>query len=352
MHDIFGERFYARRQPAWHGLGKTFGQDEKMTLPNALVAAKGDFKVHKLPLVVNTPDGTQATVQGKIAIMREPTEDDNVWQYFGTAGENYGLIQNTELCKIFDPLAEMWPVETIGVLGKGKSLFFTLAVGGATVGGEAVERYFLVNDVKDGGTKLSVLFTPVRVVCQNTLSMALKQATTQVALQHFSGVGAELDFRVKLIKQLTRSMDDSMKVLETMAKKQLTKTEVLDIFAAAHPHPNRPSTAALITDDLTPMEVAELGEDNVARAMSANEAWLGAVARANGRRDACSELFSKINDEHSQISGTAWAAYNAVVEVADYRRANDEDAASADSLFGLRLLEKRRAFQRTMEYVR
>lgn len=349
-HEIFGERFIGRRQPAWHGLGQVFPQDETLSLPDAVTRSKCDYTVEKIPLTILGPDETRIEVANQCVIMRKPTEDDTEWRYFGHASTSYGLLQNSEIAETMQSLNEQWPVETMGALHNGKTFFFTMKMPTLDVKGEAIDQYLLFADQKDGGTKAKMAITPVRVVCQNTLTAGLNSAVVTAQMQHHKTIKSELEFRTELIKRVQRAQGDVMAAFTKLAETQVSEDMVADMFAAAHPYPKKNVKVLLAEDSLSPEDIAELG-DLYAQAQTATASYAYHCSRADAFRADCQTLFAKVNDEFPAIAGTAWAAWNAVVECADFRPAQNDVVADYHALFGGRLKEKVRAFDKAMEFV-
>lgn len=347
--NIFGDRFYGFREPAWHSIGKVFYSP--IPAVQAVKECGLDYNVVKLPLSgqVETPMGvTLVNVPDRIMIVREPTQDDPEYRYFGVASSDYGLIQNVEVAESLDRLTEAWPVETVGALGMGETMFMTLDAGETEVHGELIRQYFLVTDTKDGGTSMKIAFTPVRAECENTLITGLSQATVSAALQHRSSVGADFDFRVDLVQKLQAARATTMKIFEDMARTAISGEDMRWIVEQTYPTPKKPTKVDLV-DGVSDDEILLLG-DLYDQASKANETWLYYCSRVDVFRSAAVWLFEKISDEYPGIAGTAWAAYNAVVESADYR--NGSDTVPTSTLFGARAQEKRRAFKAATQFIK
>lgn len=342
--NIFGDRFAGHREPAWHGLGHVF--EEPMTAEAAVVLAKMDYQIHLLPLCgsLETPFGTQlVTVDGKSMIAREPVDDDPAWRYFGIASDKYGMVQNMQLAQMLDKLTVDWPVETVGALDGGKTVFFTLDAGTHEVGGkesETVKKFFLVTDTKDGGTTLKIAFTPVRVVCQNTLVTGLKAATIQGALQHKGNIAGALEFRVDLISRLMKAERTVTAQFDKLAELILTEEDWERVIQVAYPYYPRPKKAMALDEFAS--EDAELLGGLYAEATQAQELWEYYCERTDAFRAGAKELMLKFNDEQPEVANTGWALYNAIVECEDYR--NGSDSVAISTLFGERSQTKRRAF--------
>jgi len=338
--NIFGERFLGRRQPAWHRLGKTF--DAPIGALEAIEAAGLDYMVRKVPVQaqVAEADGVSTSIPlHQLAVMREPTSDDPEWRHFGFVSEGYGLLQNTDIAKIVDPLTERWPVETAGALGYGETMFLVLAAGETAVAGvDPVRNFFFVTDTKDGRTSLSIAFTPVRVVCQNTLVTGLKAARVATRLTHHSEVGDELDFRVFLLGQLQRAQTVG-EYFEALAAMVLDAEAVDRVLLEVYPDRLRGSRAALAAEVLD----EDLGEYDILKQYleKAQESAEYSRARMGTFRAGVRELLGRFNDSNPTLVNTGWAVYNSVVEVEDYR--NGRENVDVSLLFGSRARRKAKA---------
>lgn len=347
--NIFGDRFLGHREPAWHSLGNTFA--DAITAVEAVKRCNLDFIVEKQPVFVhiNTPFGVSVEpVEGKFAVVRQPTNDDPAYRTFGIVGAEYGITQNTEIAQALDILTTDWPVETCGALGKGETLFFTLDAGMVKVAGEDLHQYFLVSDFKSGGTAMKIAFTPVRVVCCNTLITGLRSAAISANLTHYANVKDVFKFRIELMGKLQKARATTLESFEALAKTAITADEADMIFAAAYPYPNVPAKAAAVMG-MEKDDQERLGElMTEAQAALANYEYY--VGRMNAFRDGARQLFQKINDEHMTIANSAWGAYNAVAELADFREG--ADSVPVSSLFGWRAQEKSKAFASAMTLVK
>lgn len=340
--NIFGDRFFGRTGPAWHEIGTT---DPNITsCVKAVKKAKLDYKIFLAPVSgqVETPMGTTlVNVPNKAMILREPTVDDPEHRFFGFASPDYGIIQNVDLAKSLDVLTEDWPCETVGALGNGETVFFTLDAGDFKVRGEDMKSYFLVTDTRDGGTSMKIAFTPVRVVCQNTLVTGLRESLVTVSMEHVAGLQGALDNRLSLVKRLTAAQGATTSVFEKLAKCSLKKSDVEFVLDATYPLPPKPKKATIL-DDIDDDEVKLIGV-LYDEASQANALWEYYCQRSSVLREGAMELFQKHNDEFKKTANTGWGLYNAVVESADFRRGTDSIPVSA--IWGARAAEKKRAFK-------
>jgi phage/plasmid-like protein (TIGR03299 family) len=359
---IFGDRFAAFREPAWHGLGTVF--QERMSATDAALLAKLDYQIEQVgPLYVPKPvwingamqlDKTALVkVEGK-ALFRQPVPDDDVLRYLGTVSDGYEILQNMDIAKVLDPITSEFPVETAGALHAGETVFFALDAGTEQIisGDEEVRKYFVVTDRRDGGHALRCLFTAVRVVCQNTLSAAMSEASVNIAIHHRKGVKEELDFQIRTLGDMKRAMDKTMAIFRAMAERQAAVEEVEQILKAAYPEPTKPRKVAMregLELDITALKAQADGGDRVAELfLQSTRQYELARDRQDQYRVGAMELFERMNDEHPKVANTVWAAYNAVVETEDYRRGttNQPGESVLESIvFGDRAKTKVKAYR-------
>jgi len=332
--NIFGERFYGTRKPAWHMIGQVF---QKALKPSVAVKKIGmDYTVDKYPMVALVDK--QQIDTGKICIMRSPTADDPVYQVFGFAGGKYEITQNVDLARIMNPLAEVWPLETMGAINNGKTVFMTFNTGGVEIEGDPINGYFMLVDVKDGGTSTKLVYTPVRVVCQNTLISGLRQATVSISIQHTPGAQAQLEARVNLIAKAREAIDETTAVFRKLATARITPNQAELMFDNVYPLPRLPEDAAL--ENYSVEDLGALLFKGVKDSMYDYNYY---TERAKTLRAGAMTLYEKLNDEYPALASTPWHAYNAVVESADFRDGGKAPEFSA--LFGPRAKEKKDAFE-------
>lgn len=349
-HEIFGERFLGRREPAWHGLGQVF--DAPIGAVEAVEAGSMDFEIVKAPVTAHFSHGgskRQVKVRGQYALLREPTHDEPHWEAFGTVSAKYELLQNTELASIIEPLTELWPVETVGSLHMGRDLFMVLDAGDAAIKGDQIRGYFMVVDRRTGRHSLKIAFTPVRVVCQNTLTTGLKEATISAALAHNSKVEAGLRLRVDMLEHMQRAQALSILTFESLAETLLRPAKVKKVIHTAYPYPAKPARVTALQQAASMDLSVDVNEDMAADV--ASERYTFYVQRADNFREAAVGRLGNFNEENPDLANTAWAVYNAVVEVEDYRRYGSEKQSLVSALFGERARIKRRAYSAAMAEV-
>jgi phage/plasmid-like protein (TIGR03299 family) len=355
-HELYGERFLGRREPAWHGLGQTFDQALAIGVREAVELAQCDYKVYKVPMTANVGeiDGLSAPIVlgNQVALMREPTHDDPIWQFFGTATDDYGLLQNTDIADAVEVLNEVWPIETVGALKNGRTFFLVLDAGSDDVAGEEIKKYFLVTDTKDGGTSAKIAFTPIRVVCQNTLTAGLRVATNSASIPHNSNVVSELEWRVNLLKQLSEAQVATMQSFRLMAETQITEDMARLVFESAYPYPSKPKKVSLLEELGQDIDNLPEYDEIIASLQDVNSQYQYFIDRADLFRGAVEDNYAVLNDKHPETAGTAWLAWQAVTEAEDWRRGpSTAGKIEASLLFGARAQAKRRAYNTALDFV-
>lgn len=191
--------FYSVKEKAWHGLGQIAEQYE--TSRDVLNKAGLNFIVEKRPLFTyNTENFANSRKEnnGDITIpeIKVPNYYANVRtdteQVLGVTGSDYRIVQNSEAFEFFDAIAGKDGVfyETAGALGKGERIFITAKLPGhIKVGGsDMIEKYVFLTTTHDGKGSIIAAFTPIRIVCNNTLNIALGNCSNKVVIRHTEGV--------------------------------------------------------------------------------------------------------------------------------------------------------------------
>jgi len=207
------------REPAWHGLGQVV--DNPLTAVEAIEQAGLDWEVSKKPIYINVDSG-QLEVPGKSAIVRM---DNNA--VLGVVGRNYVPVQNKEAFTFFDHLVSEKEAiyHSAGVLGKGEITWILAKLPTDIVIGrdDLVENYVLVYDSKDGSSAVSAMMTPVRVVCNNTLTAAVNGARFKVSIRHTKSVVERLREAHKLLGLANRYRVEIEGAFNLMATKSVSK---------------------------------------------------------------------------------------------------------------------------------
>lgn len=174
------DTFATLRVPAWHGLGVVL--DAPLPPLEFQTAAGLEWTVSLEPLAFNMieTDGLESFR----AVVRSDSR-----KALGVVGDGYAPVQNTEMFQFLHDLREFdldLNVETAGALGKGE-IVWALAKApalGFALGSDKVETYLLISNGHAGNRRLTVTPTTIRVVCQNTLAVAMGERKGKVGLAH------------------------------------------------------------------------------------------------------------------------------------------------------------------------
>jgi phage/plasmid-like protein (TIGR03299 family) len=310
---------YAGRVP-WHGIG-TAVQTE-VTAANALERAGLNWAVELQPIfagggLVQVPvDCSRATVRAS---------DQKV---LGVVGNRYVPVQNTDAFTFFDELVGSGQAiyHTAGALDGGRRIWVLAKLpGDLIVGGQRdqVERYLLLVNSHDGSSALRMLMTPIRVVCQNTLNLALRQGAGEgIAIRHTASATARTDEARRALGIATGYYDEFEAEANLLANARYGDADM-----------------RRLVETLFPQDADEVS------------------TRTRNLRDRVTALFTE-GLGHAQIRGTAWAALNAVAEFTDHHRATRSgDLASrnekrlSSSWLGSGAVLKRVAYQTIVQQI-
>jgi phage/plasmid-like protein (TIGR03299 family) len=294
----------------WHRLGTRL--DKPATAAEAIEAAGLGFRVEKIALKTKDP---QLDVEGHFATVRADT-----YEVLGVVGSRYSIIQNTDAFTTFDALVGEGEAiyHTAGVLGKGERIWLLAKLPDyiKVNGGDVVEKYLLLTNSHDGSGPVRVKLTPIRIVCENTLALALNGEEQEVRVRHTAQAGARLKEAHEILgltNQLYAQLDQ---IFNDMARKHIDGETFSTYIKTAFPTKSTPEDRSRVV--YVREKVLELAE--------------------TGRG---SEL----------ARGTVWGAYNAVTEFVDhYRLTSVTDVAGLKSMwFGSGERIKKQAFRAAME---
>lgn len=235
-HEV--ENMFSVRQVPWHGLGKVL--DNPPDSEEALVQAGLLWGVEKRPLFLDSgrrvPD-TFANVR----------MTDNA--ILGLVGANYKIVQNREAFSWTDALMGDGAIyETAGSLRGGRRVWLCARLPEPIdLVGDAVDLYLLFTNSHDGSSAVKVAITPIRVVCQNTLTYGLRSAHRTWSMRHTSGIKDRLDKAANTLR-LTYKFGQAMQVdADKLVNKRVSLDEYLDKLLPL-PEVNEQTTARMVSN--------------------------------------------------------------------------------------------------------
>lgn len=285
--------FALRGDPAWHNLADhIFGEDEHVTTERMLAAAHLDnWNVRLIDAQGYVPSDWRFNADSYFVIRTNPF--DGGTDVLSVVGGRYKVLQNEELFTFGDEILHggaSW--ETAGSIKNGRVVFgslvipreFTLDPSGAA---DTTRTYLLVNTSHDGSVAVQASVTPVRVVCQNTLNMALSGVKQSFKIRHTSTVGGKVQAARETLA-LTYSYMDKFEVeakalFETAVNDRLFN----DIVTTLYPKPEKDTK--------------------------------GAVTKWENKVSLINDLYYT-SPTNETVKGTAWGAFNALTERLDWYR--------------------------------
>ena len=209
--------FYTRTAP-WHGLGVRV--EEVLGSKEALNQAGLDWKVEQTDVYAASGE----RIPGYKANIRDI--DRSV---LGIVGDRYKIVQNEEAFAFTDGLlGEGVKYETAGSLAGGKIVWMLAKLPEKyIISGDAIEPYLVFCNSHDGSGAIRVAMTPVRVVCQNTLNLALKGASRVWSARHTGNVMSRMDEARETLQLANAYMSQLGRSINELQAKKLTDKKVL-----------------------------------------------------------------------------------------------------------------------------
>ena len=209
----------------WHGLGTPV--QESPTSADALKIAGLDWKVEAKPIYTN--DGIK--IPGYVANTRD--SDNSV---LGVVTEKYKIVQNEDAFAFTDSLiGGDVRYETAGSLRNGKSTFLLAKLPDTKILDDAFGQYLCFTNTHDGSGAVKVMMTPVRVVCNNTLNLALNTTKRMWTCKHMGSMKDKLHEAEETLGFAHKYMDNLSVVAERLANVSLRDEEIQAIVAELFP---------------------------------------------------------------------------------------------------------------------
>jgi phage/plasmid-like protein (TIGR03299 family) len=331
--------FFSVKEKAWHNLGQII--TDYPTSAEAIIYAGLNYTVEKRPLFTvdkgipdfNNPDlliHNEIEVPNFYANFRSDTED-----VLGVVGKDYSIVQNIDAFAFFDGIVggkDGILYETAGALGKGERIFITAKLPNYIRVGrnDCIEKYIFLTTSHDGYGSVTAAFTPVRVVCQNTLNAALKNHINCIKIRHTASAADRLKQAHKLLGITNQLANELEEVFNHWSKIRITDRAVKRLVQLAMA-PNRETLQYL----------------------------------QNGNTDELSTVFNNMvssiteyaltspTQQEATTKGTLFGAYNAVTGYfQNVRSYKDEESKLKSIMFGTGLQRSQTAFNLCEEYTK
>lgn len=281
--------FASARQDAWHQLG--------VTLPDGMTAEKAlkeshltDWNLRKLPLTVKTESGLEIPATGRFAVVRDNPIKRGQVDFIGDVGKAYKIWQNEELTGLLEALVDESGAdfETAGALDFGRRVFITMKVPAhIKIGGvDPIDMYLAIVTSHDGSMSHTVMVTPIRIECQNTLNCAFQNHTHMFRVRHTRG---SHDIMLAQARETLDMSFSFMDAFQEEAEQMINTTLTQQRF------------------EMIIQKEFGVGED----------AAQSTQTRTEKKLDKMAELFADAATQEG-VRNTAWAGFNALTEWYDH----------------------------------
>ena len=325
LESVNGETAFASfREPAWHGLGTVF--EEEVSTAEMLKKAKlNNWNVRLED--VEIPTDMDSDKNYSFVVRDNPFTKGNK-DILGVVGERYVPLQNEDLFDFADNMLDnggRW--ETAGSIKGGRVVFGALALERETIidpsgVSDKVNTYLLVNTSHDGSIAIQASITPVRVVCANTLNLALGQrgrngsVKQSFKIRHTQTASGKVQIAREALGLANAYIDEFSVMANKMIQTEVSKAKFDEIVLALYPQPKE-------------------------NAKGANKKWENKI-------DLINDIY--VGDFNNTITGTAWGVANALTERLDWYRTGrkgktESILASASGFDPMTNAEKNRIFK-------
>ena len=278
----------------WHGLGTQV--PERVTAQEMIESAGLDWEVELRP----ARGARKINKKGEFSryeVVRIPRPNsDEVEILLGVVSRRYQPLQNKEAFAFFDPIVceERAYFETAGALGEGERIWVLAKLPGAMeiVRGDECFKYLLLSNTHSGEGSVVVKFTSIRVVCQNTLMIAIDDGQKAYRVRHSKMMQFRLDELADFLAMTQRVFQRTEDEFKRLACVVMTGDRLQHFLDAVFPRTEKQKMEEVIPPRWTYVR----------------------------------EMFESQPDlQVDGVRGTLWGAYNAVTRFEDYKQPKQDE---------------------------
>lgn len=288
--------FASYREVAWHSLGNVFTSEVTESAEMLRLAGLNDWNIREMAVAVT--DASHATGTEVIqdvdfvvpakAIVATIGGRNRV---LGVTGDRYAIVQNEEAFSFLQSLHDGARWETAGAIKDGRVVFGSMAferdfVLDPTGVRDVVESYLLMHTSHDGSTGIGGGVTPTRVVCKNTLNVALGNIKNTFKMRHTQSVKDRMAAEAALWRHANTYMDAFETEAQTLFATAATDKDYFGIVENIFPKP---------TEDVK-----------------------GSVKKWETRQEIFAQAWN--GKPNAGIKNTAWGVFNALTEANQWGR--------------------------------
>ena len=211
------ETMFSVRERPWHGLGTVV--ESAPSSKEALELAGLDWQVHQKDISVllgRTIPGYKANVR------------DTDGAVLGVVTDKYRVVQNEDAFAFTDELlGEGVKYETAGSINGGKKVWILARLPREyVISGERISPYLVFSNTHDGSGAIRVAITPIRVVCNNTLNLALARAERSFSMFHTGNINEKFEEAKKTLFMADTYMEELGKEFERLRSIKVSDAQV------------------------------------------------------------------------------------------------------------------------------
>ena len=152
----------------------------------------------------------------------------------GIVKSKYEVVQNIDAFNFIDNAIGEGKAEfqRAGCFGYGHKVFITAKLPiSTTVGGDPIDNYLVFSTSHDGSSGVKILFTPIRIVCENTLNAAIHDSTNYISFRHTKSVHNNLDIAAEILETCNNKIANLQEQFILMKKIKMTDEKAQQTFA-------------------------------------------------------------------------------------------------------------------------
>lgn len=305
-HNINENRMFCVGK-CWHAEG--IRVEKELTSKEAITAAKLDYKVVKTPLYYNL-SGVYLPADKGNAIIREDNHS-----VLGIVGDRYKIVQNIEAFDFFDSIVGSGQAiyHSAGALGVGEKIWLLAKLPSDIIvfDNDVINKYLLLVNTHDGTGSLKMYYTPIRVVCQNTLNASSRDSKDGISIRHTQSITSKIEAAKKSLGfalDFYSEFEVNVKTFPKITMLANSKEQTLYFENCLNAKSDQSTRTNNQLDELRTLSVYGQGQ------------------RIPG------------------VSNSLYASYNAVTEYVDYCRASRGDNKTESLLLGSGAAIKERAY--------
>lgn len=224
MAHLVESMMYVGKEP-WHGLGRKIPEGKRLSIAEAVVAAGLDWDVELRHVFTEDSNRNRLGILDQYAVCRG--SDNSV---LGIVGSDYVPLQNKDAFEWFQPFLDSGnaTLETAGSLKRGRQVWVLARIraGEMRVGdADEIANYILLSNSHDGSIPVKVGFTPIRVVCNNTLCMAHEsEASRLLKVRHTARLIENLESVREIMDLADREFYATVSQYRALVKRKIDRS--------------------------------------------------------------------------------------------------------------------------------